>query len=65
MADEQQPLAVMVERLCSRCSLLAHLELWATTEGQEYRASEKRRLLVQIDGTLKRLAALYEVPSAK
>lgn len=61
MAEEEQPLAVMVARLCSRCSLLAHLEVRATEEGQEHRASEKRRLLLQIDRALKKLAGLYGV----
>ena len=61
MAAEKQPLALVVERLCSRCSLLAHLEVWATEEGREHRASEKRRLLRQIDSALKKLAGLYGV----
>ena len=61
MAGEERPLALLVERLCSRCSLLAHLELWARDRGQEHRASEKRRLLRQVDRALEKLAHLYGV----
>jgi RNA polymerase subunit RPABC4/transcription elongation factor Spt4 len=58
---ENEPLDVLVERLCHRCSRLAQGQVAAVPVArQDARTSEKRRLLIQIEAELERLTALYD-----
>lgn len=57
---EEEPIEVLVAHLCLRFSQLARREVTSLTlKRKDRRARDKRRLLMQIDGALAKLAALY------